>query len=177
MNDLGVKRGTVRLVKHNPDWERLFEEEKSLLFQKFPNIILKISHGGSTVLPDVPAKPILDMFAVVKSLSDADKLEGELEKLGYEYLGEEGVPERRLAVKGGEEKRTHHLQFVEESSKEWKNHIILREYYLKHLEVLKEYIVLKEKLAEQFPEDRKSYTSGKDAFIKSVLRKAAEEED
>lgn len=175
MGDLGLKRGTVRLVKHNPNWKKLFEKEKDILLQKFPNKILEVSHGGSTALPTIPAKPILDMFARVASLSVADTMKEELERLGYEYLGEEGVPERRLAVKGSSETRTHHLQLVEENSKEWKNHIILREYYLQHPEVALQYAKLKQRLAKQFPEDRKSYTSSKDAFIKSVLNKAQAE--
>lgn len=174
MNDLGLAQGKVRLVKHNPKWIQLFEDEKRMLLQKFSNKILKISHGGSTALPTIPAKPIIDMFAVVQSLSDADTMKDELEKLGYKYLGEEGVPERRLAVKVTDERRTHHLQFVEKKSKEWKNHILLREYYLQHPEVALQYAELKRTLAGQFPDDRRSYTSGKNIFIKSILKMASE---
>lgn len=175
-DELGVKRGTVRLVPHNPNWKSLFEEEKKLLLATFPNIILKISHGGSTAIPNIPAKPIIDMFAVVRSLSDADAIKDDLEKLGYEYVGERGVPERRLAVKGPEERRTHHLQFVEETSKEWTNHILIREYYLKHPEVAEEYAKLKQELAQRYSDDRASYTSSKESFITSVIERAKREE-
>ena len=175
-NELGVKRGTVRLVPHNPNWKTLFEEEKKLLLTTFSNTILKISHGGSTAIPTIPAKPIIDMFAVVRSLSEADAIKDDLEKLGYEYVGERGVPERRLAVKGPEEKRTHHLQFVEETSKEWTNHILIREYYLRHPDVAEEYARLKQDLAQKYPEDRGSYTNGKEEFIASVIQRAKREE-
>ncbi len=175
-DELGVKRGTVRLVPHNPNWKALFEEEKKLLLAKFPNTILKISHGGSTAIPNIPAKPIIDMFAVVRSLGEADAIKDDLEKLGYEYVGERGVPERRLAVKGPEERRTHHLQFVEETSKEWTNHILIREYYLKHPDVAEEYARLKQDLAQKYPEDRVSYTNGKEDFIASVIVRAKREE-
>ena len=174
-SDIGLKRGTVQLKKHNPDWKKLFEKEKKLLLERFPGVILEISHGGSTAIATIPAKPIIDMFAVVPSLKAAENIRKELEELGYEYRGTDGAPERILYVKGPSEMRTHHLQLVERKSVEWENHILIREYFLKHPEVAQEYAQLKANLAEKYPEDRKSYSSGKDAFIKSVIQRAREE--
>ena len=174
-NEIGLKRGTVKLSEHNPRWKEFFEQEKGILFKKFPKVILEIQHGGSTAIHGIPAKPIIDMFAVVSSLKDAEEIKPELEALGYEYRGEEGVPERRLYVKGSQEKRTHHLQLVERNSNEWKNHILIREYYLKHPDVAQQYAELKKKLAERYPDDRPSYGAGKDAFIKSVIENAKKE--
>jgi len=174
-NDLGLKKRTVKLVNHNPNWEEHFEKEKKLLLKTFPNI-LKISHGGSTVIPNIPAKPIIDLFAVVKSLKEVEPMVNNLEKLGYDYVGERGVPERLLAVKKGPlDFRTHHLHFVEETSNEWKNHLLLKNYFLKYPEVVTEYAKLKVELGEKFGEDRGSYTSGKESFIESVLEKAGKE--
>ncbi|MEK7663998.1 MAG: GrpB family protein [Patescibacteria group bacterium] len=172
---IGLKRGTVKLEKHNSKWAELFEQEKKMLLKKFPNVILEISHGGSTVIPTISAKPIIDMFAVILSLKDAENIRKDLEELGYEYRGEEGVPERILYVKGKPELRTHHLQLVEKTSNEWKNHILIKNYFLKHPEVAKEYAELKNKLAEKFPNDRKAYSNGKDNFIKLVIKKSKEE--
>ncbi|MBI5732652.1 GrpB family protein, partial [Candidatus Jorgensenbacteria bacterium] len=110
------------------------------------------------------------------SLKDAEDIKLKLEALGYEYRGEEGVLGRRLYVKGSPEWRTHHLQFVERDSDEWKNHILIREYYLNHPDVAQEYANLKRALAGKYPNDRPSYSSGKNAFIKSVIEKAKKEE-
>jgi len=172
---IGLKRGTVKLKKHDPNWAKLFKKEKKLLLGKFPNVILEISHGGSTTIPTIPAKPIIDMFAVVLSLKKAKAIKNKLEKLGYEYRGADGVKERILYVKGEPELRTHHLQLVEKKSDEWKNHILIKNYFLKHPEVAKRYAKLKAKLAEKYPNSRKSYSHGKDAFIKSIIQKAKKE--
>jgi len=96
---IGLKRGTVKLKKHDPNWAKLFKKEKKLLLGKFPNVILEISNGGSTTIPTIPAKPIIDVFAVAPSLKDAESIRTDLEKLGYEYRGKEGVPERVLYVR------------------------------------------------------------------------------
>ena len=170
--DLGLKRGSVKLVAHNPKWKIHFEREKEYLLQHFPDIFVEISHGGSTALPNISAKPIIDMFATVSSLDHAERIEGDLEKLGYEYRGEEGVSERRLYVKGDRANRTHHLHLVEVDSREWNNHLLVKNYFLKHPEEAQEYGKLKESLAKKFPEDRKSYTSGKDNFVKGIIEKA-----
>jgi len=160
------------ILAKNP---KLFEKEKKLLLKNFKNIILEIGHGGSTAIPNIPAKPIIDMFAVVKSLNKAKSMKGDLEKLGYEYRGADGVKERILYVKGKPELRTHHLQLVERESGEWKNHILIKDYFLKYPKVAKNYAELKVKLAKKYPEDRKAYSHGKNAFIKSVIKKAKKE--
>ncbi len=173
---IGLKRGTVKLEKHNSQWAELFEQEKKMLLKKFPNTILEISHGGSTAIPTIPAKPIIDMFAVVLSLKDEGSMRKGLEEMSYEYRGEEGVPERILYVKGKPELRTYHLQLVERKSDEWKNHILVRDYFLKHPKVAKKYAELKIKLAKKYSDDRKAYSHGKDAFIKLIIKKAKKEE-
>ena len=90
-NIIGLKRGNVKLRKHNSNWRQLFKQEKELLLKRFPDAILEISHGGSTAIPTIPAKPIIDMFAVVSSLKDTEKIRKSLEEMGYEYRGEESV--------------------------------------------------------------------------------------
>lgn len=171
-NMIGLKRGTVKLKKHNPNWLRLFEKEKKLLLKRFPNIILEISHGGSTAIPNIPAKPIIDIFAVVSSLRKTEAMRSKLEKFGYEYRGANGVTERILYVKGKARLRTHHLQFIERRSNEWKNHILIKEYFLKNPDVAKKYADLKIRLAKKYPKNRKKYSHGKNAFITLVIKKA-----
>ena len=170
--EIGLKKGTVKLKKYNSNWKKLFEQEKKLLLKYFRNEILEISHGGSTAIPDMPSKPIIDMFAVVKSIKVAEKIKKELESLDYHYRGKEGVPDRILYVKGDENNRTHHLQLMQRKSSSWKDHLLIKNYYLKNPSVAKEYAKLKKKLAKQHPNDRVAYRNGKDSFIKNVIAQA-----
>jgi len=171
---IGLKKGVVKLERHDKNWAKLFEEEKKILLERFPNIILEVSHGGSTAIPNIVAKPIIDMFVAVPSLDDAERLRTELEQLGYIYRGKEDVLERILYLRASRDLTTHYLHFVEKNNDEWNSHLLIKEYYLEHPEAVKEYELLKKKLAEQYPNDRKSYTNGKDEFIKSIIQKAKE---
>ena len=171
-NIVGLKRGVVKLKKHNSNWKELFDKERKRLFKEFPNVIIEISHGGSTAIPNISAKPIIDMFVAVESLKNVELIKEKLEKLGYQFYGQDEVSERVLYTKGKADMRTHHLHFVKNKSNEWKNHILLKEYYLQHPEIAKKYSELKVKLAKKYPSDRKAYTHGKDKFIKSVIKKA-----
>lgn len=174
-NSLGLARGTVMLQEYNPEWKKFFDIERKMLLGEFPDVFLEISHGGSTSVPGMKAKPIIDMFVAVSDLDDYKKVKSDLEALGYEYRGEEGVPGRQLFVKGDERRRTHHLQLTTKNNDQWKNHILLREYYIKHPQVMREYVALKEELASKYSNDRGSYSSGKNEFIDLVLKKAKEE--
>ena len=99
----------------------------------------------------------------------------ELEEEGYEFRGNAGVPGRYFFAKGDPDNRTHYLHVEPYKSPKWESHIYFRDYLLEHPDVVKAYEDLKVELAEKYPEDRKSYTAGKNAFITDVLEKAREE--
>ena len=170
---LGLKRGTVKLVNScHDEWARLFEIEKQLLLKTFGNRIIAIEHVGSTAIPGVPAKPLIDMNVAVSSLSDEYIEEGvaPLENLGYHYMHK--FPDRHFFAKGSEERRTHHLNLVEPDSDEWRNSILFRDYMRRNKRACEEYAALKEKLAERFSEDRASYTKAKEEFIQKIIELA-----
>lgn len=171
---IGLRRGVVKLKKYNSIWEKLFEKEKKVLLKKFPDIIIEISHGGSTVISTIPAKPIIDIFVAISSLKKVKtkKVKDDLKKMGYEFHGEDGVNGRILYVKGNAKISTHHLQFVKKNNDEWKNHILIKDYFLKYPKEAKKYGKLKIMLAKKYPNNRKAYTHGKESFIKSVIKKA-----
>lgn len=87
-NQLGVPRGGVKLQEYNPKWKDHFEEERARLLERFPGVFLEISHGGSTAVPGMKAKPIIDTFAAIHNLNDYTKIKDALESMGYEYRGE-----------------------------------------------------------------------------------------
>lgn len=170
---LGLKRGTVKLVNScHDEWARLFEAEKQLLLETFRNRTIAIEHVGSTAIPGVPAKPLIDMDIAVSSLDDEyiKEFVTPLEKLGYHYMHK--FPDRYFFAKGPEELRTHHLNLVELNNDEWRNSILFRDYMRRDKRACEEYATLKEKLAEQFSEDRASYTKAKEEFIQKIIELA-----
>lgn len=169
---IGLKRGKVKLVPHDPNWNKLFHDEKINLINAFPDLILEVSHGGSTTIPTISAKPIIDMFIRINHLPDAERIKERMTTLGYSYRGEDGVPGRILYAKGPEDNRTHYAHFVQGDNDEWKNHLLIKEYFLKHPKTAAEYEELKLSLAGKFPNNRNAYSKGKDAFIKDIIAKS-----
>ncbi len=171
---LGLKRGKVKLFPYNPKWSEIFKKERKILQKALGKMIIDIQHVGSTAIPNLPAKPIIDMAVAVSDLSGkkVEKYIEPLKELGYEYRGVERRHTREhLFVKGSEEKRTCHLHMVEFNSKTWKNYLLFRDYLRNHKKVVAEYVELKLELAKKFSDNRKLYTSGKDKFIQGVFKK------
>ena len=167
---LGLKRGTVELVPHDPEWARLFANEKKLLTETFGDIIVAIEHVGSTAIPDISAKPIIDMDVGIKSLESSAEMKEKFEQLGYEYRGNQGEEQRELFVKGPETKRTHHAHVTEYGSTFWRNDLLFRDYLRSYKETAREYSELKEKLAAENKDDRYAYTERKRSFIEKILK-------
>ena len=168
---LGLKSGTVKLASHHKQWAKLFEKEKQRLLSVLGKIKVSIEHVGSTAVPGLKAKPILDIVLSSPSHKLSKKIYKILEKNGYTDHGEVGIPERHLFVRGTEEKRTHHLHVTLKNSDFWKEHILFRDYLLAHKGALTKYNTLKIKLSKQYANDRKSYTKAKNAFIQNTLAK------
>src|SRR5215472_6624077 len=150
-DEVGLRRGKVKLVAHHPRWAQYFSKEKQLLFKILGRKAVDIRHTGSTSIPGLPAKPIIDILAAVTTLADVDTFTQDLKTVGYEDKGDGGVPGRRFFVKGPEAKRTHHLNFCEMNSFFWISHLAFRDYLELHPGIAKEYCGLKRRLADTFP--------------------------
>lgn len=175
---LGLKRGTVKLVKAHEEWARLYEIEKKLLLKTLGNLVVSIEHVGSTAIPGVPAKPIIDIRIAVSSLdsSHIEKFVEPLTNLGYFYM--HAFEDRYFFAKGPEEKRTHHVSLVHADSEVgWEDSILFRDFLRNNTQYREEYSTLKEKLAQQFADDRKSYTKAKEEFIEKVITLAKVKSD
>ena len=118
------------------------------------------------------AKPILDIGIAVAAFEEAVRCIPPMEKLGYTYKGENGIPRRHYFVKGAP--RTHHVHMFEIESQEWRSHLLFRDYLIKNPATAGEYARLKQELAKQFATEGEAYQAGKDGFIKAVLHKARE---
>jgi GrpB-like predicted nucleotidyltransferase (UPF0157 family) len=169
----------VRIEDYDPQWPVLYEEEKCRIFEVIGDMIVRIEHIGSTAVPNLGAKPIIDIVVAVNRLSDAEKCIKPLQRIGYEYQPEHetSMPERRFFRKGNPPKEQHyHLHMVERTSDFWKRHLLFRDYLRTHPKATQEYYELKKKLAIEYDTDREAYTEAKTSFIESVVAKAKAEE-
>ena len=168
---LGLGNDEVSLSPYQEVWARLFEEEKKRL-EVIGAGVLDVQHIGSTAVPGIKAKPILDIGVAVANFEEAFTLVPPIERLGYTYRGENGIPRRHYFVKGPPNKRTHHIHMFEEANEEWAKHLLFRDYLRMHPETVTAYQALKEDLAKRYPRDREAYTNGKHEFIQKVLEEA-----
>ena len=163
----GLIRGTVTLVPHNEEWHRIFEEEKVFILDAVGDRTLVVEHIGSTSICGISAKPILDIMVGVPRFEQELTFTKAIESLGYEYKGENGVPERHFFGKGTP--RTVHLNVVSFGGDFWLSHIAFRDYLKQNPDAARDYDRLKSSLAKRFADDRESYTNGKLQFVEKIL--------
>ena len=172
---IGLKRKKVKLISYRPEWKKLYKKEKNLLLKTLGKNILDIQHVGSTSISGIKSKPIIDIAVGIKSLKIGKKFIVPLKKLNYEYRGNAGVKGRLFFAKGSRKNRTYYLHVEKINSKNWKNHIIFRDYLRSHKKAIKkaikEYNKLKEKLAKKFKDDRDQYTAKKEFLIRKIINK------
>lgn len=167
---LGLKRGTVVLEPHREEWHQLFAAERDRILYAIGDHNLPVEHIGSTSICGIVAKPILDIMAGTPAYEPELPFVMELGNIGYEYKGENGVPERHFFGKGVP--RTVHLNIVRYGGQFWQSHIAFRDYLKQNENAAREYARLKLSLSKQFPNDRESYTNGKLAFVERILADA-----
>lgn len=170
---LGLAKGKVCLADYSDRWPPAFEAERAELSAALGGAALAIEHIGSTAVPGLPAKPIIDIAAAVRDLAAVDSLVGPLARVGYRYLGEYGLPGRHFFEKGTPV--THHLHVVEESSGHWQVWRVFRDYLRRHPAEAERYAAFKRELAARYADDRDAYTRSKSEFVNAVLRKAGRE--
>lgn len=164
---MGLERGKVALESYNPSWVREFEREASLLRSVFPSY--QIEHVGSTAIPGLLAKPIIDIAICARSQDITDASIGKLHKLDYEERHTNPVPGRRFFAKGAEDDRTHYLHIVNKN--EFDRLIKFRDSLRKNTLLAKKYNTLKRGLAKEHASRRELYTAAKGDFIRTVLEK------
>lgn len=168
---IGLKRGVVILVKHTPKWKGSFEEEKRKLKKIFGVSVLDIQHVGSTAIPGILAKPVIDIGIIVPFLNEAKQSAKALRKIGYIQKKDDRI-DRLFFTKGPEKKRTHYLHIGEKGSGYVEDMILFRDYLRKHRRLANEYSELKEGLYKQYGDRRNLYTAQKEKFVKEILKKA-----
>ena len=161
----------VGVVSYNPNWKKIYKEESEKIKNILNDIIVDIHHIGSTAIPGIKAKSVIDILVEVKNIEAVDQYNNKMEELRYEVMGEHGIPKRRFFRKGGN-KRTHHVHIFQAGNEEIERHINFKEYLITHPDKAREYSKLKEKLVNKYTCDIENYTNGKSDFIKEIDRKA-----
>lgn len=168
--------GKIVVVDYDSAWVSMFEAEETLLRATLADFVVDIQHIGSTAVPDLPAKPIVDIMVGVESIEAFDTQDGvaKVESCGYQYLQwiEEQIPFRRFFVKvDDEDRRINNLHLVEHTHDWWHRHIVFRDYLRTHPDIRDAYGELKRQIAPQFT-DVMQYNEAKTEFIKQVEEKA-----
>lgn len=167
----------VEVVPHNPEWQREFHKESQLILAAFHDnstnsgdnpLITAIHHIGSTSIPHIYAKPIIDILVEVTDIEGVDAYNPQMIALGYEAMGEFGIPGRRYFRKEINQVRTHHVHIFATGSKHVTRHLKFRDYMIAHPQQALAYSNLKRDLAQKFPHDIEAYMDGKNGFIQDM---------
>jgi GrpB-like predicted nucleotidyltransferase (UPF0157 family) len=168
-----VRNRPIIVEDYNPDWPLLYEKEERNILAKLGSAALGIEHIGSTSVPGLAAKPIIDIIVRIANLTYARECIPLIESLNYRYLPEveQVFSERIFFWKGTEDVHTVHLALMEQTSLHWNNLIAFRDYLKNHPQDAKRYEKLKRELAEKYVSNPNSYATGKEEFVALTLAK------
>jgi GrpB-like predicted nucleotidyltransferase (UPF0157 family) len=166
---LGLESGTVRVVPYDSAWPSLFAAEAERLRQWFaaPDLPLIIEHTGSTAVPGLAAKPVLDILAGYQKGAFVPTYIEVLTEAGYVHRGEQEIPGREFFRRGNP--RAYHLHLTAIDSSFWRNHLTFRDRLRTDNALRDAYAALKRELAATFPRDREAYIAAKESFVNKVL--------
>ncbi len=174
----------IVIVDYDPHWPEQFAAEAARLRAALGNdLVVTVEHFGSTAVPGLSAKPVIDLLVAVRSLTEARQCSiPALESLGYAYWSEDPAPDRMFFVKGLPPggPRTHHVHIVEPGVSQdprlgefsFADRLLFRDRLRADSEEAQRYERLKHRLAAEFPDDREAYTNGKTDYIYGVMQKA-----
>jgi len=163
---------TIEVVPYDPAWPDRFQEVADELAALFGDEIVAIHHIGSTAVPSLAAKPIVDLCVEVRDLARVDAFDAEMVRRGYLVRGEAGIAGRRFFVKGTEEVRSHHVHTYQVGHAEVERHLVFRDYLIAHPAEAALYGRVKEEAARRFPHDIEGYMEAKKDLILDRIQKA-----
>jgi GrpB-like predicted nucleotidyltransferase (UPF0157 family) len=165
----------VEIVPYDPQWPDAFEMAASELAAALEPWVVAIEHVGSTAVPGLAAKPVIDIQVGVRSLDQSEEIVAAVEALGYEYVSEleEDLPQRRYFRRWSRGRRSHQVHLVERTDTDWwHRHVAFRDWLRTHPEARDAYAALKQRLAADHADDRVTYTDQKTAFIRTIEARA-----
>jgi GrpB-like predicted nucleotidyltransferase (UPF0157 family) len=162
----------VEIAEYDPAWPEAYERERAAIADALGGHVLAIEHVGSTSVPGLGAKPIIDIIIGLRDLADHARCVAPLESLSYEHKGEYGIPGRHYFRKPVQGLRTHQVHMVEQGSAFWVRHLLFRDYLRANPDEAAAYGRLKRELAARFGADVEGYTEAKTEFIRSAEARA-----
>jgi len=173
---IGQHKRDFTVVPYQYGWKDLFKQESDLLHSTLGEKVLRIEHIGSTAIPGMLAKPIIDIMAAVVSLAAAAELIPVVESLGYEHKPLDTIPDRVFFAKErSPEFRTHHLNLAAPESGFWINQLVFRDYLRAHDDIAAEYVDLKKQIAKRYAQTHQLDREAKSEFVARVLELAEKE--
>ncbi|MDV2582052.1 GrpB family protein [Alkalibacillus haloalkaliphilus] len=163
----------IEVVPYQNSWPEMYEIEATKLKSLLSDEYIDIYHIGSTSVPGLKAKPIIDILMVVKAVEAVDLYNEQLINIGFIPKGENGIEGRRFFIKGGDN-RSHHLHIFQTGSADIKRHIAFRDYLIHHPQMSGQYGDLKERLSRLDPYDSEAYVQGKEQMVQEIERLALE---
>jgi GrpB-like predicted nucleotidyltransferase (UPF0157 family) len=162
----GARGRKVEVVDYDPAWPNHFRDEQALVKRALGNRVVELEHGGSTSVPGLAAKPIIDMWAALAAPIRKEDVKA-MAAIGYEYLGESALPDQDFFVKRAP--LSYHLHCYPAGHPEWDRHLAFRDWLRTHPDGAAAYASLKRELARRFPADLLAYTEAKSEFILEAL--------
>jgi len=170
MDSLGLEAGTVRVVAYDTNWPALFLAESQRLTAACRSLPVHFEHVGSTAVPGLCAKPVLDILAGHPAGVSALDYVTDFERAGYIHRGDRGIAGHQFFRRG--QPRAYHIHLVEEDGELWRQYLGFRDHLRADPTAARRYGELKEALAARFPHDRESYINGKSEFVREVLSRS-----
>jgi GrpB-like predicted nucleotidyltransferase (UPF0157 family) len=172
MSPLGLEPGVVRVVDYDPEWPALFEREAARIVRAVHKLPLVLHHIGSTAVPGLAARPVLDMLAGYQEADPAAlwKYITAITTAGYQYRGEEGIPGREFFRRG--DPRAYHLHLADVGSEFFRENLAFRDVLRSDAALREAYATLKHELFRKYPQNRAAYIEGKEPFVMKALGKA-----
>lgn len=156
------------IVPYDSNWINVYQQEKERIQQALGAHLKKAYHIGSTAIPGMPAKPIIDMILECEDLDEINAIAQKLNALGYAYVKRHVIPHRSFFASRQQHNLTFHLHIRERGDPQIKRHVYFRDYLIAHPEFAQAYANLKIELAQKYQEDINSYVAGKDKFIQEI---------
>ena len=169
---LGADGGHVEIVDYRPAWAEIFERERAAIIETCSPWVMEVHHVGSTSVPGLAAKPILDIMPVVASPDDGENAVEPMTALGYRYRGENGLPGRFYFDKIVDGRTVVHCHMYPQDHSDVRKLVAFRDRLRTDRETASEYERLKRELASKYRDDRESYTDGKGAFVNETTATA-----
>lgn len=167
----------IRLVEYNPDWPQQFEQGRSCIFVACEGLVTAVEHIGSTAVPGLPARPVIDMIGIVRQAGDLDETLALLKGIGYIDLQrrDDAVSSYQLLCTPRYDSVQYRLYLTLEDSPQWKRQLTIRDWLRRHPQGAQRYVMLKQHLAQRYGDNSRSYEQAKTLFLLHLEEQAEAE--